>query len=265
MPSPFPGMDPYLERPGRWPDLHRRLLAYISEVLQPQLRPKYIARIDERVELRPSGKKVVPDFLAIEPPRRLSETRTAYGALIADEPQTISGGDEERRIPFLELIHRATGNVITVIEVLSPSNKLGLGREDYLQKQEDLLNTACNLVEIDLLSGPAVTFARRFRVTTPRDWRYIVSISRAQQLMQVEAYAIPLRERLPRCKIPLLPEDNDAVLDLPAVFTRCYDVGGYDLLLDYRQPPPVELSEAEEKWMAALLEEKGLRTALAQQ
>lgn len=265
MPSPFPGMDPYMERPGRWPDLHQRLVAYIAEALQPQLRPKYIARIDERVELRPSGNKVVPDFLVIEPPRRLSETQTAYGALIADEPQTISDGDEERRISFLELVHWETGNVVTVIDVLSPSNKLGLGRDDYLQKQEDLLNTDCNLVEIDLLSGPAVAFARRFRVTTPQDWRYIVSISRSQQRTQVEAYAIPLREWLPRCKIPLLPEDDDAVLDLPTVFTRCYDVGSYDLLLDYRQPPPVELSEAEEKWMAALLEEKGLRTATEQQ
>jgi len=265
MPSPFPGMDPYMERPGHWPDLHQRLVAYIAEALQPQLRPKYIARIDERVELRPSGKVVVPDVQVIETPSELSETQSAYGALVADEPQTISGGDEERRISFLELLHRETGDVVTVIEVLSPSNKLGLGRDDYLQKQEDLLNTDCNLVEIDLLSGPAVTFARRFRVTTPPDWRYIVSISRSEQRAQVEAYAIPLRERLPRCKIPLLPEDDDAVLDLPAVFTRCYDAGGYDLVLDYRQPAPVELSEAEEKWVAALLEEKGLRTATKRQ
>lgn len=167
--SPFPGMDPYMEKPCRWQDLHRRLIAYISEALQPQLRPKYIARIDERVELRPTGKKVVPDFSVIEPPRQISEIQTAYGALIADEPQTISDGDEERRISFLELFRRETGSVVTVIEVLSPSNKLGLGRDDYLQKQEDLLNTDCNLAEIDLLSGPAVTFARRFRITTPQD------------------------------------------------------------------------------------------------
>ena len=81
----------------------------------------------------------------------------------------------------------------------------------------------------------------------------------------MEVYAIPLRDRLPRCKIPLQPEDDDAVLDLPAILARCYEVGGYDLLLDYSKPPPVSLSKPEEEWMEALLLEKGLRTAPAQQ
>ena len=203
--------------------------------------------------------------MTIKPTQVSSGTQTNTGALVADEPQTIRSGDEERRIPYLEVILRQSGNVVTVIEVLSPSNKLGLGRADYLQKQEDLLNTGTNLVEIDPLSGPTATFARRFRVTTPQDWRYIISISRSQQRTHVEAYPIPLTERLPRCKVPLLSEDDDAVLDLPAVFTRCYEVGDYSLLLDYRQPPPVALSKAEEEWMEALLVEKGLRTAPAEQ
>ena len=194
-----------------------------------------------------------------------SGTESNAGLLVADEPQTIRSADEERRIPYLEVILRQSGNVVTVIEVLSPSNKLGLGRADNLQEQEDLLNTGTNLVEIDLLSGPNATFARRFRVTTPQDWRYIFSISRSQQRTYVEAFPIPLTERLPRCKVPLLSEDDDAVLDLPAVFTRCYEVGDYSLLLDYSKSPPVVLSKAEEEWMEALLVEKGLRTAPAEQ
>lgn len=60
--------------------------------------------------------------------------------------------------------------------------------------------------------------------------------------------------RLPRCRIPLRPPDPDAVLDLPAVFTRCYDVGGYDLLIDYSKPPPVPLSDAKKEWVAKLLQ-----------
>ena len=70
-------------------------------------------------------------------------------------------------------------------------------------------------------------------------------MSRAHRRSRLEVYAFSLRDRLPRCRIPLRPADPDAVLDLPAVFTRCYDVGGYDLLIDYTQAPPVELSEAE--------------------
>ena len=47
--SPFPGMDPYLEDPGSWPDLHHRLISAASDQLNAQLRPRYLARIEERV------------------------------------------------------------------------------------------------------------------------------------------------------------------------------------------------------------------------
>ena len=265
MPSPFPGMDPYVEQNGRWPDMHQRMIAYTSEWLRPQLRPKYIARIDERIELRPLGKAFVPDVMVVEPPRQLSEPQTTYGALVADEPQTIRALDEERQVPYIQIVSLASENVVTLIEVLSPANKAGRGRDQYLEKQDNLLNTPVNLVEIDLLSGPTTTFARFFEVHAPQDWRYIISASRPQRRTSLEVYAIPLRDRLPRCKIPLLPEDDDAILDLPAVFSRCYDMGDYDLLLDYSKPPPVSLSKAENEWMEALLLEKGLRTAPAQQ
>ncbi len=265
MPSPFPGMDPYLEHGARWPDLHQRLIAYSSELLQPQLLPKYIARIDERIELKPYGREFIPDVMVVEPPRKLSETQVAHGSLVADEPQTIRVLDDERRVPYIQVVSVASGDVVTLIEVLSPANKIGRGRDQYLEKQDEILNTPVNLVEIDLLSKPTATYARLFEVTAPQDWRYIISVSRPQRRTSVEVYAIPLTDRLPRCKIPLLPDDDDAVLDLPAILARCYEVGGYYLLLDYSKPSPVSLSKAEEKWMEALLLDKGLRTAPAQQ
>ena len=261
MPSPFPGMDPYLEERSLWPDVHLRMISYISETLQPQVRPKYIARIGERIVLDVLNKSYIPDIMVVEPPHKPTGMQPTSGGLVADEPQAISVLDEERRVPYLEIIYRETGDVVTLIEVLSPVNKVGEGRELYIQKQDDLLNSQVNLVEIDLLSGPTSTFARLFEINSPYDWRYIISISRSQQRRRVEVYAIPLKERLPRCKIPLLPEDDDAVLDLPTVFSRCYDVGGYDLLLDYGKEPPVSLSQTEAEWVAALLSEKGLRTA----
>ena len=265
MPSPFPGMDPYLEKRSIWPGLHLRLLYNISEALQQQVRPKYIANIGERIELETLNKVYVPDVLVVGPSPELAETRISSGALVADEPQTISVLDEERRVPYLEIIYRETGDVVTVIEVLSPTNKEGRGRDQYLEKQDELLSSPVNLVELDILSGQTATFARLFDIIAPHDWRYIISTSRPQRRNRVEVYAIPLRDRLPRCKIPLLPEDDDAVLDLPAILARCYEVGDYDLLLDYSKPPPVSLSKPEEEWMEELLLEKGLRTAPAQQ
>ena len=105
--------------------------------------------------------------------------------------------------------------MVTLNEVLSPANKTGRGRDQYWEKQDELLNTPVNLVEIGLLSGPAATFARLFEVDAPHDWRYIISISRPQRRASLEVYPIPLKDRLPRCKNPLLPEDDDAVLDSP--------------------------------------------------
>ena len=137
MPSPFPGMDPYIEERSLWPDMHLRLINHIAEALQPQVRPKYLARINERVELAGFGQNYVPDVMVVEPPRESLRTQIQSGALVADEPQLIGLLDEERHVPYLELIYRETGDVVTLIEVLSPANKVGNGREKYLQKQDD--------------------------------------------------------------------------------------------------------------------------------
>jgi hypothetical protein len=133
------------------------------------------------------------------------------------------------------------------------------GRDRYLQKQADLLTTQANLVEIDLLgSGRSTTLARTAEITSPPDWRYVVSISRAHRRSDLEIYAFSLRDRLPRCRIPLRAADPDVMLDLPAVFARCYEVGGYDLVVDYTQMPSVTLSAAEEEWLHLRLQEQGV-------
>jgi hypothetical protein len=62
MPSPFPGMDPYLEEPALWPDLHQRLITYIADALQPQIRPRYRARIEERLYVVQSSRSIYPDM-----------------------------------------------------------------------------------------------------------------------------------------------------------------------------------------------------------
>lgn len=254
MPSPFPGMDPYLENPATWPDLHSSLISYIRETLQPQVRPKYIARIGERVELSGFGQAYIPDVLVIHSPQPTYHTAVAEGALVADEPAIAELLEDERRVPFIEIIHHSSGEVVTLIEVLSPVNKTGAGRDKYLRKQDDIRNSQVSFVEIDLLGeGPPTTLARDISFPDTPNWRYIVSVFRNQNRERVEAYPVSLRQRLPRCRIPLLPEDDDAILDLPAVFTRCYDIGGYDLLVDYSQPPTVELTPDDEAWRVALL------------
>ncbi|MEZ4866136.1 MAG: DUF4058 family protein [Caldilineaceae bacterium] len=255
MPSPFPGMDPFLEEPSLWPDVHSSLISYIRETLQPQLRPKYIARIGERIELTTIQKGYIPDVLLVQPPREPVAAIGHSGTLVVDEPVTFEMLDEARRVPYIEILYRETGDVVTLIEVLSPANKYGDGREQYLKKQADLLTTQVNLVEIDLLSGGrSTTLARNAKITNPPDWRYVVCINRVRRRDRLEIYAFGLRDHLPRCRIPLRAADPDVALDLPAVFARCYDVGGYDLLIDYQQEPPISLNEGEQGWLQELLE-----------
>jgi hypothetical protein len=264
MPSPFPGMDPYLEARTIWPDVHQRLITYMAEALYPQLRPKYVARIGERIQLATAAHYYVPDVL-LRHIREPAPTLATAPLLEVDEPQLITMLDEAYHEPFIEIVIPKTGEVVTLIEVLSPANKVGDGRDQYLQKQADILTTNTNLVEIDLLGyGKETVLARNVAITKPADWRYLISTNRATRRSSgytpgLEIYAIPLRERLPRCRIPLRHPDPDAVLDLPAVLNRCYEVGGYDLLLDYSQPPNAPLREPEAAWLEELLVEKGLR------
>jgi hypothetical protein len=130
--------------------------------------------------------------------------------LVADEPQVVAALDEAYREPYIEIIARKTGDVVTLIEVLSPANKMGDGREQYIQKQKDLLATEVNLVEIDLLGyGKETVLARNVIITEPADWRYLIDISRAGQRSRLAIYAVPLRGKLPNCTIPLRPPDAD--------------------------------------------------------
>lgn len=260
MPSPFPGMDPYIEARAIWPDMHLSLIPYIREALQPEIQPKYVARIGERVEIVSTGSSYVPDVMLVEPSGRLPSAQIEAGPLVVDEPKVVTYLDEERRIPFIEIIYRETGDVVTLIEVLSPGNKVGAEREKYIQKQADLMATHANLVEIDLLGyGRNTTLARDIPIDDPADWRYMICISRASQRNRLELYPIPLQNRLPRCRIPLRSADPDVVLDMPTIFTKCYDVGRYDLVIDYRKPPPVTLSDADKEWVAQRLQEAGLQ------
>jgi hypothetical protein len=116
-------------------------------------------------------------------------------------------------------------------------------------------------VEIDLLRMGRYTAAvPEYKVLELQGWRYLVSVKRAKHYGEYEIYFIALDSRLPRCGISLRAPDEDAVLDLPAVFTRTYNVSGYEDFIDYREPPPPPpLSEEEMVWLDKLLQEKGLR------
>jgi len=161
----------------------------------------------------------------------------------------------------VEIIHTASQELITLIEVLSPANKVaGKGHQQYVHKQQEILGSTVNLVEIDLLSQGLLTVAlSQAEVDALRPHRYRINVCRAAGWGQREVYPIALAQRLPRIAVPLREGDADVRLDLPVVFAQCYDNGGYAELVDYQAAPPVPLSEEEVAWADKLLREKDLR------
>ncbi len=159
MPSPFPGMNPYLESPVLWQKVHKRLIVAIADFLSPQLRPKYIVDIEERV-YQTSGEDAVlvgiPD-VAVQRSQTTTNSETQNIAVATPPVQAVTVTlpiPETVRESYLEVREVTTREVVTVIEVLSPKNKRsGEGRKAYEKKRYSVLGSFTNLVEIDLLRG----------------------------------------------------------------------------------------------------------------
>jgi hypothetical protein len=251
-------MDPYLEHPGSWPDVHQRLITYLADDLQSTLPQDYIARIGERVYLVESERNIYPDVVLLQRPIRERGETTAVmdvapAATHVREPVTMTLPTGEYREPFVEIRH-GREEVITVLEVLSPTNKtVGEGYHQYRRKQQEVLRSQAHLVEIDLLSRGLFVLAcspdsNERPESLPRS-RYLICVTRWPARWQFETYPLILPEPLPSFRIPLRAPDADVILNLQAAFNRCYDNGRYATLVDYTQPPPAPLSLDEQHWV----------------
>jgi len=175
---------------------------------------------------------------------------------------------DEYREGFIEIRDTHDGEVVTIIEVLSPTNKTtaGEGQMQYGRKLRELFRTTASIVEIDLLRGglPTAAADTEPNITVPPH-DYLVSVSRGTNRSRYEVYPFTLREPLPPIAIPLSPGDADIVLDLAALMNRVYDNGAFDLVIDYCAAPPLPpLKESDARWLDALLKEQGLRLREAQ-
>lgn len=260
MPSPFPGMDPYLENSWHFPGFHHGMISEIKAYLNRRLRPKYVACVEERVYISddddPGRRHIIPDVeirhVGGDASLRQSPIDESAGGVEVAEPIiAVSLIDNEIHDAYLSVVDVATKKVITVIEVLSPTNKCrgATGRTLYLKKRHELLSSETHLVEIDLLREGASTFDRN---QLPHH-HYAVHVSKAEMRPDGLFWPILLRQRLPVIDIPLKPSDPDASLDLQAVFNESYDRGSFDLLVDYRKPPSPPLPEDIRNWAAALV------------
>ena len=244
MPSPFPGMNPYLEQPAAWQDFHQRLITYISETLVAQIRPGFFVKIEESVfihepDANERGKMFArPDVSVFE--------RDGGGVAVA-EPRTNSLAARIAQLPdveiekhsYVEIRDRHSRGLVTLIEVLSPSNKrYGPDREQYMQKRGILMYSPVSIVEIDLLRG-----GPHLPLTGIPDCDYRVMVSRRSMRPDVLAWAINLRDVLPVIPIPLKGDVPDASLDLQALLHKVYDAAGYEDYIYSTSPEPPLTSE----------------------
>jgi hypothetical protein len=250
MPCPFPGMDPYLEMQPFWSDFAPTLLAEIRNALLPQLLPRYDVRIEEYLTVTSEGERLH----RVQPDLTISTTdawRSVIGAAVAvAEPVTAEleyPEVEPRTQRRLKLVYRATGRVVTVLELLSPTNKTPGrdGLEAYLEKRAELLASRCHVIELDLLRG-----GERLPMAGPLPpGDYYAYIGRVGRRPRGQIMAWPLRSPLPTISVPLLPEDPEVPLDLQAAFRAAYEPSLYDRRLPYDQPLDPRLPPDDEAWV----------------
>jgi hypothetical protein len=261
MKSPFPGMDPYLER--HWRDVHASLIIYARDRLQEQLPAGLKCRVEERVVLElPEGteRSMYPDIRVMEKRHGNGTPHAATDTAIAvDEPLVLYVPEEAITETFIEIIDAATGHkVITVVEVLSPTNKLpGTGQDQYLKKKRELHQAGVSLVEIDLLrQGQRFYPVPILSLPASHRTHYQIVVKRGWQPDRVEFYRASLRERLPTIKVPLLAEIPDVLLELQPLIEKCYRNGRYEDI-NYKEPPDPPLDGSDVAWAQDLLTQAG--------
>jgi Protein of unknown function (DUF4058) len=272
MPAPFPGMDPFLETNPIFQELHTQMLAEMQALLQPQLRPKYVARLERHLSEgsvwdAPQGalslERKEPDITIVS--RSAGRTHRGSTATLA---RPVASAAEELQADELELrkqrriviyVQDRPRLAVTGIELLSPGNKQpgAVAQERYLEKRASALHGGLHWVEVDMLRGgvrppipvpvpESADYLSYVAQATPTGWNHLV-------------YAWTLRDSLPMLPIPLLGMDQ-ARLDLGACFTVAYERIAADDEVDYgSEPPPPALSKSGAAWLGQLLRERGLR------
>lgn len=254
MKSPFPGMDPYLEHHALWPDVHNSLITAIRDAIVPLVAPAYYVGVESRSYfMKPDGDVFVerPDFVIVSclttPAMDLTAPIVIEGVEIFEMELPV-----ETKIDhyYLEIRSVQTHELVTLIELLSPVNKMSkTGRADYLEKRFEAMMSLTNYVEIDLLrAGEPMPVSPQ----TASDYRILVNRGRINR-RKAQLYVFGVRAAIPAFALPLQPDDNEPIVELNQIVHELYGRARFDLRIDYTQPPLPPLSEVDVAWANELL------------
>ena len=261
MPSPFPGMDPWLESPGVFPDFHNSFIAYLRAALNAVLPPPYFAAIGTRVVITGGERDqfVEPDVDVLRPFGSETDGGTALATktTVEADPLIIEVERDEVTEWFLEVrTGEGDNELITSIELLSISNKLGgsASRGAYLLKQREMIERGVNLVEIDLLRrGTHTTLVPYHSLSVRARYHYHVCIYRPAQPRRFETYPIQLSQPLPAINIPLKEIGEQVTISLQPIHERCYAEGAYDRRINYHHECVPSLTSSDAAWASVFL------------
>lgn len=250
MSSPFPGMNPYLEQADVWQDFHQSFIPLLRQLLSAQVRPKYLVKIEEQIfihELPEEQRRLLgrSDMTV----SRTSDDAVSIASVALEAPvvgRVLLSPDVERH-SFLEIRDRGNRQLVTVLELLSPSNKHpGPDRQQYLAKRQRLLASHVHLVELDLLRG-----GPRLPIEDVPSCDYCVMVSLYEDRPNVGIWPIALRDPLPTIPIPLIAQEQ-ATLDLQSALHQVYDTAGYEDYIYASEPhPPLQGVDAD--WARRLI------------
>jgi hypothetical protein len=221
-------MDPYLEDDKRWPAFQPLLVHALYQMLLPGLMDRYRARVGER---------------------QYASEQALFTSIVR----------EEHKEAFIEVRQRSDGRLITLLEVISPANKITAeGRKQYLDRRAEVRSMNANLVEIDLIlqGQPLIDYSKDSAPT----YDYAVVVTRWTHPDRYEIYSATMAKRLPRFRVPLASDDRDTVLDLQAAVARAYDQGDFLKQIDYSRDPATKLSDDNRRWLHDCLKGQKLRS-----
>jgi Protein of unknown function (DUF4058) len=244
----FPGMNPYLEDPELWPEVHAWLMVVLARSLNPRLTPKYRAAVEKRV-YTDSVLVGIPDVSLFQTQDSAAPKRAT--AIVSQPVKVTVPEIAEVRESYLEIRQVGTGQVVTVVEVLSPKNKrIGEGREQYNFKRRKVLNSLSHLVEIDLLRAGA---PQPMSGNVVSDYRILVSRSDCRP--EAELYPFNLRDPIPQFPLPLQVGDNEPMIDLQERLDEVYQEAALNFTIEYSRQPIPPISEQDFTWVQTRLQE----------
>jgi hypothetical protein len=243
-------MDPYLEHPALWPGVHVQLIVTLASQLRTRIRPRYVASVEERVYIEGPKQERAPDVW-VQKARPESRPLMPAGGTTVATPLVVEVPELEVHEHYITILDRHRDlKVVTVIELVSPSNKAaGIGRDSYLAKQREIRGSECHLVEIDLLRrGRHVMSVPESYVAPARPFDYLVCVNRWPARNRFELYPCRLRDPLPTIGIPLAEGDPDAPLAIQPALEYVYNDADYLVRVLYDQPCVPPPSPADQEW-----------------